>query len=105
MEDPLERSLQWMGEHFRVDMNPNHRIGGWKLYYLYALERAGILTETPLLGNKDWYLDGARVLLAAQDKNGSWNKDSSGENATWQTCFAILFLKKATRPLIASVDR
>jgi hypothetical protein len=27
------------------------------------------------------------------------------ENATWDTCFAILFLKKATKPLVASTDK
>ncbi|HEX7901034.1 MAG TPA: hypothetical protein VF950_24960 [Planctomycetota bacterium] len=112
-KDPVvQGGLAWLAKNYSVENNPGAKVhfgdGGPKAaryYYLYALERAGILTGNPLLGNKDWYLDGARVLLAAQDKNGSWNKDSSGENAVWQTCFAILFLKKATQPLIASVDR
>jgi hypothetical protein len=29
---------------------------------------------------------------------------SGGEHTTWDTCFAILFLKKATKPLVASTD-
>ncbi len=35
-------------------------------YYLYALERAGMLYDTSLIGNHDWYLDGAQVILAAR---------------------------------------
>ena len=39
-------------------------------------------------------------LLKIQGGNGAWK----GRNETWGTCFAILFLKKATRPLVASED-
>jgi hypothetical protein len=112
-KDPaVQGGLAWLAKNYSVENNPGAKVhfgdGGPKsarYYYLYALERAGILTENPLLGTKDWYFDGARVLLAAQGANGAWDKDGAGENATWQTCFAILFLKKATQPLIASVDR
>jgi hypothetical protein len=112
-KDPVvQGGLAWLAKNYSVTENPGARVhfgdGGRqaaRYYYLYALERAGILTGQPLLANKDWYLDGARVLLADQGADGSWNKNSSGENAVWQTCFAILFLKKATAPLIASVDR
>ncbi|HYF00955.1 MAG TPA: hypothetical protein VEJ18_18680, partial [Planctomycetota bacterium] len=74
---------------------------GWLLYYLYALERVGMLYDTALIGNKDWYLDGARHLLATQKPDGSWD-ESHFKKPTWDTCFAILFLKRATRRLVAS---
>jgi hypothetical protein len=75
-------------------------------YYLYALERAGMLYDTALIGNHDWYLDGARVILAAQKPDGSWAESGPATmRPTWDTCFAILFLKRATRPLVVSVDR
>jgi hypothetical protein len=37
------------------------------------------------------------VLLEKQSGDGKWNN-------TVDTCFAILFLKRATRPLVASED-
>ncbi len=93
--NPLTKNgLAWLGGHYSVTENPG-RGGDWYLYYLYGLERAGILYDTPKIGGKDWYADGAKVLLASQGADGSWG----GE---WNTCFAILFLKKATRPLVAT---
>jgi hypothetical protein len=75
-------------------------------YYLYALERVGMLYDTPFVGNKDWYLDGAQVILKAQKPDGSWAESGPATmRPTWDTCFAILFLKRATRPLVISSDR
>jgi hypothetical protein len=74
---------------------------GWLYYYLYALERAGLLYDTTMIGSHDWYLDGYKVLLGAQKGNGSWDA-SHFIKPTWDTCFAILFLKRSTRPLVAS---
>ncbi|HVR85175.1 MAG TPA: hypothetical protein VMU54_12740 [Planctomycetota bacterium] len=74
---------------------------GWLYYYLYALERTGLLFDTTLIGTHDWYLDGYQVLLGAQKGNGSWDA-SHFIKPTWDTCFAILFLKRSTRPLVAS---
>jgi len=74
---------------------------GWLYYYLYALERAGLLYDTTLIGKHDWYLDGYKTLLGAQKGNGSWDA-SHFIKPTWDTCFAILFLKRSTRPLVAS---
>ncbi len=77
---------------------------GWLYYYLYAVERTGMLFDTPFVGSHDWYLDGARMLLNAQKPDGSWN-GSHFRHPTWDTCFAILFLKRATHKLVASTDR
>jgi hypothetical protein len=74
---------------------------GWLYYYLYALERTGLLYDTTLIGKHDWYLDGYKTLLGAQKGNGSWDA-SHFIKPTWDTCFAILFLKRSTRPLVAS---
>jgi len=74
---------------------------GWLYYYLYALERTGLLYDTTFIGKHDWYLDGYKTLLGAQKGNGSWDA-SHFIKPTWDTCFAILFLKRSTRPLVAS---
>jgi hypothetical protein len=98
--------LAWLEVNYSVTQN----IGpceiapvedGWLYYYLYALERAGLLYDTTFIGKHDWYLDGYKVLLSSQKGDGSWDK-SHFIKPTWDTCFAILFLKRSTRPLVAS---
>lgn len=93
----IASGLAWLRDNFTVTDNPG-RHGMHHYYYLYALERAGRITETPKLGKVDWYYEGARFLLENQVADGSWEKKPV------DTCFAILFLRRATRPLVASVD-
>jgi hypothetical protein len=85
----------WLGKHFAVNAN---------LYYMYALERAGMLYGTEKFGDHDWYLEGAKSIVRSQKADGSWGANTDEEKNTIQTCFAILFLKKATRA-IATGDR
>ena len=77
-----------------------------ELYYsLYALERAGMLLGVEKIGGHDWYAEGAEAILAAQKADGSWTPGAKRSNSIWDTCFAVLFLKKATRRLdVASED-
>lgn len=44
------------------------------------------------------------MILEAQRKDGLWSSGVTRCHPTWDTCFAILFLQKATRALVASED-
>lgn len=88
-KDAVTRAgVNWLGKHYAINNN---------LYYMYALERAGMLYDTAKFGDKDWYQDGAKLLVKSQNDDGSWGKNEKVEKNTHDTCFAILFLKKATR--------
>ena len=65
-----------------------------------------MLYGTEMIGRHEWYVEGAEMLLAAQNADGSWAAKTQ-VNPLRDTCFAILFLRRATRPLqdVASVDR
>ena len=100
-----------MSAHFSVSENvgpcqhgPGPQV--FLYYYLYALERASMLLDLQHIGNRDWYADGAKLLLAAQRADGAWNVEDNYMHhlPAWDTCYAILFLKRATRPLVASED-
>jgi hypothetical protein len=82
--------VAWLAKNWSVNTN---------YYYMYALERAGILYGVESIGNHNWYFEGARVLLQNQNGDGSWGKRAETEENTWDTCFAILFLKKATKAI------
>ncbi len=111
-KDPaLKDGLAWMGAHFSVTENVGPCQHGsspkvFYYYYLYALERTGMLLDMPQIGNRDWYAEGAKVLLAEQRADGVWNVGDKYMHhlPAWDTCYAILFLRRATRPLVASED-
>ena len=104
--------LAWLAKNWSWDENVGPcEMGGRKpktylLYHYYAVERMGMLLDLPKIGDNDWYREGANLLLDAQKPDGSWSM-SADARPLWDTCFAVLFLKRATRPLrdVPSVDR
>ena len=83
-------AVAWMQVNFDVTTNPKGQ-DNWHFYYLYGLERMGIVGHFRFIGKTDWYLEGAEFLLHEQDDTGSWE---SGEVV--QTCFGLLFLKRSS---------
>lgn len=102
----IRDALAWMQENYDVTTNPTSADDEDKqakrawfrphvhhYYYLYGLERAGVLTRTRFFDENDWYEDGAEFLLHEQLEDGGWPADPMRHK---HTCFAILFLKRAT---------
>lgn len=89
----VERGLRWLGRNFRPGVNPPHG-SDYVYYWLYSVERCGILSGQRYFGEHDWYREGAAYLVRRQRANGSWN-----ENLV-DTCFALLFLAKGHRSLL-----
>jgi hypothetical protein len=109
MDKDVHEGLAWLAENVSVSYYPGpyehsgppleNNSQHQYLYYMYALERVGMLYGTELIGTHKWYPEGARVLVDTQDAGGSWGD-------TTDTCFALLFLKRATRNLaVATGDR
>jgi hypothetical protein len=103
--------LAWLAKNWSWTENigPSEIGGGapksWLLYHFYAVERMGMLLDIPKVGDNDWYLEGGNILLDSQKPTGAWMMSANGK-PLWDTCFAILFLKRATKPLdVASEDR
>jgi hypothetical protein len=66
------------------------------LYFLWTLERVGVLYNLREIDGKDWYRWGAELLLDAQNPDGSWSAgDYHGAVPNLDTSFALLFLKRA----------
>jgi len=82
--------IQWLAQNFSVERNPG---GGHHYYYLYALERAGMITGLKYFGSHDWYREGASHLVRRQGANGSWGNEVD-------TAFALLFLAKGKVPVL-----
>ena len=87
-----KRALAWLAGSFSVDRNPGG--GAWLEYYLYGLERVGALLELDEIGGHTWYLEGARRLVIDQLETGEW----PARDPESASCFALLFLQRATAP-------
>jgi hypothetical protein len=96
--------LAWLTHHFEVEKNPGHPQGSWLYYYLYGLERAAVLAGERSLGKHDWYREGAEYLVRTQGSSGAWSS-ARGSGVLPSSCFALLFLTKATVPGRVKITR
>lgn len=109
----IRDGIAWLGRNFAVDRNPGPPgapalMELWHHYYLYGLERAGVMAGVSWMTTHDWYGEGALHLLDGQKEDGYWLSSRGGASpmmdqampdpagALLDTCFALLFLKRAT---------
>ena len=89
----LADAWAWLDRRFTADsdLEGDHafRTNG-HLYYLYGIERIAALAGRARIAGRDWYAEGARRLVEMQGSEGLWSA------STVDTCFALLFLRKAT---------
>lgn len=106
----VQRAIGWLKKNPDLTTNVNMdkssiiNTSAWQYYHLYSLERAGRVLGTADVGGKPWYGPGATWLLSTQQGDGHWEDthnmaDPPSYMNTADTCFAILFLTRATRPL------
>jgi hypothetical protein len=108
--DPTIRDgSAWLANQWSATTNPPGTGRNALYYYLYAIERLGIFTGAETFGKHEWYVEGARAILDTQRADGSWQSGggTKADDVLYDTCFAVLFLKRGTRSLddVPSVDR
>lgn len=105
----IQRGLIWLGAYLGGG-NPRGPGGGFggagdrNLYFLWSLERVGVIYGLDKIGGVDWYAAGADYLVRSQGPDGSWAGNYSGEI---DTSFAVLFLTKSNvaRDLTSKVQK
>jgi hypothetical protein len=101
VDQAIRDGCAWLAKNFSVDGNP-YALKNWLYYYLYTLERAGDLSAVDRFGPHDWYKKGCKFILKEQKPDGRWDPNYKGEvgGPIADTCFAMLFLVKATIPVV-----
>ncbi len=101
--ESIERGKKWLDLNFTVKQNPG---GSHHYYYLYGVERVGDLTARKEFNSMDWYVRGARLLIPAQAGDGSWTDQGAyPPRDVLGSCYALLFLKRATPPVVTTTER
>lgn len=111
----IEDGCAWLAANMKLAPQPGH----W-FYFMYGLERAGSLAGVRYFGTRDWYYEGVNVLLPLQNEDGSFsytrqnqgrapNAPGKGQQPRTvsnicDTCFTLLFLKRATVRVIENLD-
>jgi hypothetical protein len=103
----------WIAKNWTTQKNPNvSKEDSWRYYYFYSIERAGVLSLVSHVDTHDWYNEIGKIILSEQTGDGSWAGATASmdpgfkgfdHGPTWNTCFAILFLKKSTTPIVNPV--
>ena len=95
-DEAIDAGVRWMNNNIRIHSNPG---GGFLLYYLYGLERAGKFTGQRFFGKTDWYREGASFLVEGQNPaDGSWQGENEGPAIG--TSLSLLFLAKGLSPVL-----
>jgi hypothetical protein len=90
-KDNLVRGgMNWLTNNFTVTEHVGMVTLGYEktnslYYYLYSLERVGVLYGTEFLGRHAWYPEGAKFLLDAQRADGSWEDWWTGGGSPFGT--------------------
>jgi hypothetical protein len=94
--------LSWLDQHWSPFNNPNKgNADVYHMYWLYSFERMMDLIEMKRVGKHVWYSDMGQQIIDRQAENGSWDTMSTHEpRDVLDTCFALLFLKRATKGTI-----
>ena len=87
VKDPIfAKGLEKAGEFVRG--------GDQARYFLWTIERLGVLLGLEKIGGVDWFAKGSDILIKTQQPDGSW-PEAHNDKGLSQTSFAILFLRKA----------
>jgi hypothetical protein len=97
-EDGFAWFAKWMT--MRHHAGAIERQQHWLYYYLYSLERAALLSGVALIQGRDWYFEGAMVLVLAQNDDGHWPAELEYDMGIERDAMAILFLKQSTPPVL-----
>lgn len=100
-EQMISDGLAWLVRHWTLAENPKRGKDRY-YFYLYMVERLGMLGGIDKIGSHDWYYEGAdEHILKHQEVGGpndgmwdvQWEADPSD---IYNTCYALLFLKRGT---------
>ena len=102
VQKAVNDGLAWLIANWSPFDNPKKgNVDVYHMYWLYSFERMMDLIEMQRVGKHMWYSEMGQQILDKQAENGHWDTGTTHEpQDVLDTCFALLFLKRATRGAI-----
>ncbi len=99
VDQAINDGIAFLNVHWVPNLTSNPPHGNRTGYFWWAVERTGVLGAVQMIGQHNWYIEGAMNLVAIQqpvDKdNGFWDiKHEVEPTDLLNTIYALLFLKK-----------
>lgn len=97
-DERFKKGVKALGKFIGKIGDPNSAkfSGNENLYFLWCLERVGVLYKMDEIEGKDWYGWGAQLLVAQQVIDGTFPSTAYiNHEPTANTCFALLFLNRS----------
>jgi len=89
----VQDGIAWLAEHYTLDENPNRGLA-WYYFWLYSLERLGVISGRRTIGDHDWFREGTDLLVRGQRPDGRWTQ------RLYNDALCLLFLAKGYKPLL-----
>jgi len=89
----LEKAVDWIAKHYTLQENPNRSLA-WYYFWLYSLERLGVISGRRTFGDHDWFREGTALLVRGQRADGRWT------DRLYHDALCLLFLAKGYKPLL-----
>lgn len=102
VQDAVQDGLAWLEMNWSPFDNPKkERMNIYHIYWLYSFERMMDVIGRQRLGQHMWYSEMGQQILNRQNSDGHWKTGTTLEpQDTLDTCFSLLFLKRATKGAI-----
>jgi hypothetical protein len=96
LDGAIKNGLDHLGDALagRVAGGKGPRVNTIDLYFLWSLERVGVIYGADTIGKTDWYEYASDLIVKAQNEDGSWG-GRGGYGPDVDTAFALLVLSRS----------
>jgi hypothetical protein len=88
----IDNGLAWLNKEYQTRARD--------LYYMYGVERVGLYSGYKTFNGKNWYMEGAKEIIEAQNDDGSWQTAHGDGQKSVGTAYALLFLVRGRNPVL-----
>ena len=104
--ESIGQGRAWLAKNYDLSKIPKWgwgEVSYWPYFYLYMLSRVAVESGSAQIGTHAWQGELLGNLISRQKSDGAWRLgDKKGSNDVVHTCFALLALSNAQKPVLVN---